>query len=151
MTLFSIVISFFSGTIPFSDATASAFVKNYGSAPGAKKKVTKGAGSGFSEEHQQRNFGVTAQAFTKCRRHPRGDATVEDPLRPGKVVPWSYVDPTSDNSFRYLTWARFVGRCFFCRHSTSSHLNPPRKTSCSKTDGGTQVGFPGWRGSGGGY
>lgn len=104
------------GTIPFSDTTAATFRKSYGSAPAGKKKVTKGslpgAGSEFSEEHQQRNFGVTAQAFTKLRRHKWGEAGVEDPLRPGKVVPWSYVDPTSDWSFRFLTWARFAGECF---------------------------------------
>ena len=104
--------SFPKGTIPFSDATAGAFVKSYVTPVGGKKKDKKGA-SGFSSENQQRSFGVTAQAFTKCRRHARDDATVEDPLRPGKLVPWSYVDPTSDHSFRFLTWGRFAGMCFF--------------------------------------
>ena len=106
------ILFFFLGTIPFSDTTAATFVKNYGSGPAGKKKVGKGGGSGFSEENQQRTFGVTAQAFTKCRRHAWGEAGVQDPLRPGKVVPWNYVDPTSDWSFRFLTWARFAGECF---------------------------------------
>ena len=125
---FIVSIFFTKGTIPFSDATAGAFVKNYTMPVGGKKKDKKGT-SGFSSESQQRTFGVTAQAFTKCRRHGRDDAKVEDPLRPGKLVPWSYVDPTSDYSFRFLTWARFAGRCFF---STAVELifESCRKATC---------------------
>ena len=54
----------------------------------------------------------SSQAFTKCRRHAKDEALMEDPLRPGKKIPWTYVDPTSDYSFRFLTWARFAGWFF---------------------------------------
>ena len=109
----SIIFFLLQGTIPFSDGTATAFVKSCGPPTVGKKKDKKTTDGGFSEESQQRNFGVTAQAFTKCRRHAKDGARVEDPLCPGKMIPWAYVDPTSDYSFRFLTWARFAGRFFF--------------------------------------
>ena len=102
----------FQGTIPFSDTTAATFVKSCGPPTVGKKKDKKTTDNGFSEESQQRHFGVTAQAFTKCRRHAKDEALMEDPLRPGKKIPWTYVDPTSDYSFRFLTWARFAGWFF---------------------------------------